>query len=235
MNSILKVVTQSVLVSVLAAGHATAKTGAVIAITQAEWKENTLSVSGKLRNSTATTVDLYDSSGRPLGQATVNGDHLFNLTRSGLDRPELVCSVVAKTRNSTASTLVKGRDKTCAKVPACRIVAPIRSVQVAVNTDITFKAKVGLKDKSAKPLRMEWDFAVGSMGATPFRTVFAGRPAPAKIRFVRDNTRYRVRFTAWDKKNRYCEDSTERFGSNRGAICASNTAHGICPVSRTNG
>lgn len=166
MNSILKVVTQSVLVSVLAAGHATAKTGAVIAITQAEWKENTLSVSGKLRNSTATTVDLYDSSGRPLGQATVNGDHLFNLTRSGLDRPELVCSVVAKTRNSSASALVKGRDKTCAKVPACRIVAPIRSVQVAVNTDITFKAKAGLKDKSAKPLRMEWDFAGGSMGVS---------------------------------------------------------------------
>jgi hypothetical protein len=59
-------------------------------------------------------------------------------------------------------------------------------------------------------LRLEWDFAGGSMGeAIPGSNPTAHkRPdgASATVQFARDNATYRVRFTAWDKKGRYCED-----------------------------
>jgi hypothetical protein len=135
-----------------------------IAITRAAWSEGILSVSGKLKNSAAAPVDVYDSSGRRLGQATVDGANTFSLTRSDQDRPELLCSIVAKTGDASGSAAVKGRRKSCAKTPVCKIVSPVGTVQAAANTNITFKAKAGLKDKSAKPLQMKWDFAGAAMG-----------------------------------------------------------------------
>ncbi|NJD05850.1 MAG: cytochrome C, partial [Methylococcaceae bacterium] len=135
-----------------------------IAITRAAWSEGTLTVSGKLKNSAATTVDLYDSSGRRLGEAPVDGKHRFTLKRANLDRPELLCSVSVKTTGGAVAVAVKGRAKRCAKVPQCKILSPMGSVTATVNTDVSFSAKAVLKDKKAQPLKMEWDFGGGAMG-----------------------------------------------------------------------
>ncbi|NJD05646.1 MAG: cadherin repeat domain-containing protein [Methylococcaceae bacterium] len=187
--------------------------GSRITITQAKWAKGVLSVKGSVRHSTAVNVDVYDSSGRLLGQAPVDSRHRFTLMRNDLDRPELLCSVQAKATDATATVAVKGKPKSCAKVPHCKILSPVGGVAAMVNTDVSFSAKATLKDKKAEPLKMEWDFAGGSMGeAVPNTTPqIYHRPTgtDTTVQFVRDNGRYRVRFMAWDRQNRYCEDSVE--------------------------
>ncbi|NJD08073.1 MAG: cytochrome C, partial [Methylococcaceae bacterium] len=172
-----------------------------------------LTLKGTLKKTTASAVDLYDSSGRLLGQASVDGHRRFRLSMADVDRPELLCSVRAKTGDASATVVPKGRPGACSKTPACRIVSPVGSLHVSVNTGVRFQAKAKLKDKNAGPLKLEWDFGGGSMGESakwPNQAAFR-KPTETEttVQFVRDNTRYRARFTAWDKKNRYCEDSVE--------------------------
>ncbi|NJD05647.1 MAG: hypothetical protein FIA97_04020 [Methylococcaceae bacterium] len=192
---------------------ATATPKPAVAISQAKWAKGVLSVKGSVRHSAAASVDVYDSSGRLLGQAPVDGKHRFAITRNDLDRPELLCSVQAKATDAAATAAVKGRPKSCSKAPQCKILSPVGRVAAAVNTDVNFSAKATLKDKKAQPLKIEWDFAGGSMGQSTGNPLQDSHTRPtgteATVQFVRDNTRYRVRFTAWDKQNRYCEDSVE--------------------------
>ncbi|NJD06661.1 MAG: cytochrome C, partial [Methylococcaceae bacterium] len=187
--------------------------GPRITIGQAKWAQGVFSVKGTVRHGAAASVDIYDSSGRLLGQATVDSRHRFALSRTDLDRPELLCSVRAKATDAMATAAVKGRPKSCGKVPQCKIFSPVGSVATTVNTDVSFSAKATLKDKKANPLKMEWDFGGGSMGeavpgATP-ATFLRPTGTETTVQFVRDNGRYRARFTAWDQRNRYCEDSVE--------------------------
>ncbi|NJD05648.1 MAG: hypothetical protein FIA97_04025 [Methylococcaceae bacterium] len=105
-----------------------------VAISQAKWAKGMLSVKGSVRHSTAASVDLYDGSGRLLGQAPVDSRHRFNLMRNDLDRPELLCSVQAKASDAAATVAVKGKPKSCAKAPQCKILSPVGSVAAAVST-----------------------------------------------------------------------------------------------------
>ncbi|NJD06454.1 MAG: cytochrome C [Methylococcaceae bacterium] len=211
MNPSPKWLARIVLLLGLVTANAAAATGPRLVITQAIRSGNSLTVTGKLSKSPATVVDLYDSSGRPLGQATVDGNRRFSFSKADVDRPELLCSVRAKTGDAAGAAVVKGRAKACAKAPVCKILSPVGTLPAQFDTDVGFKAQAGLKDRSAKPLRMEWDFAGGSMGeAQTSSAELSYRKADgktAKVRFIRDNTRYRVRFTAWDNQQRYCEDS----------------------------
>jgi hypothetical protein len=180
-----------------------------ITVSQAAWfpKTQTLLVKGA-NNSATSTVELYDQGGRRL--ATSTGKKLnFNLNRSVV--PVAPCAVRVQAGNDEALVAVKGAPKDCAKAPLCQITAPAQGTAVSANADVGFAATATLKDKAAGPLTLEWDFAGGAMGAAiPGTNPTAyKRPDTAKttVQFVRDNASYRVRFTAWDKKNRYCEDS----------------------------
>jgi len=179
----------------------------------AKWNGHALTVKGKLKQGSATSVDLYDGSGRLLGQAAVDAKHRFKLARTDLARPESLCTVQAEAGEATASVAVKGRPKVCAKTPSCQIISPLGSVHAAANTDVSFRGQAALNDPEAGPLKMEWDFGGGSMGQTVPGTTptLYLRPTgtDAKVQFIRDNGRYRVRFMAWDKQQRFCEDSVE--------------------------
>jgi hypothetical protein len=104
-------------------------------------------------------------------------------------------------------------NKDCGKVPQCQILAPVNGLSVSANQDVSFKATAKLKDKKSGPLKLEWDLAGGSMGE---RLPGSNPPVHQRprgedttVQFVRDNSRYRVRFTAMDSKRRYCEDAIE--------------------------
>jgi hypothetical protein len=124
-------------------------------ISKAKLSGNNFTLEGRLNTGETTVVDIYDGSGRPLGQTTVGADHHFTFSNADVDRPELLCSVRAATENASGSATVKGRDKACAKVPVCRILNPVGTLQASFNSDVLFKARASLKDASAKPLRME--------------------------------------------------------------------------------
>ncbi len=159
-------------------------------------------------------MELLDSSGRVLASDTADGRGKFRF-KLAARRPELLCSVRVKIGNLGAERKVAGiRQPDCLKAPQCQILSPANGSALKANQDVQFQAKAKLKDKKARPLKLEWDFGGGAMG----EDVSSGglvatykRPDTANTtaKFVRDNSRYRVRFTAMDGKKRYCEDSVE--------------------------
>ncbi|NJD05410.1 MAG: cytochrome C, partial [Methylococcaceae bacterium] len=199
----------TLLALILLAGPAAAKPKLIIG--KAVLNTQGLTVKGSYRGGSAASVDVYDSSGRRLGSPTLDTRHRFSLTLEHPDRTSLLCSVQAKADTAIASKLVAGRPKNCGKTPICKIQTPTGLYATAIKTDATFEGKAQLRDKQAAPLRIEWDFAGGSMGEPIPGTQPQAykRPDTAKttVQFERDNAWYRVRFTAWDKLNRYCEDS----------------------------
>lgn len=158
-------------------------------------------------------VTLIDSSGRVLTSDTASADGRFEFARA-MEHPESLCSVRLRVGDQMAEKRVQGVGSRCTKAPQCQILAPASELNVKANVDVNFSAKALLRDKKAGPLKLEWDFGGGSMGQDvpngDLQTIWK-RPdsAQATVRFVRDNSRYRVRFTAMDGKNRYCEDSIE--------------------------
>lgn len=167
-----------------------------------------LTVKGSYRGGSAASVDVYDSGGRLLGSPTLDAKHRFSLSVEQPDRTSLMCSVQAKADSAIASKPVAGRPKNCGKAPLCKIQTPTGLYATAIKTDATFEGKAQLRDKQATPLRIEWDFAGGSMGepipGTQPQAYKRPNAAKTTVQFERDNAWYRVRFTAWDKLNRYC-------------------------------
>ncbi len=182
-------------------------------ITQAQWSRVTGMLTVRGISAADGPVSLYDPSGRLLGTANPEANHRFKLKVAD-QWPELLCRVRAKADGGQASKAVSGRPgKDCGKVPQCQIIDPPGGLAVKANEDVSFKATAQLKDKKAGPLRLEWDFAGGSMGE-----LLPGSNPPAYLRphretatvqFVRDNSHYRVRFTAFDGQRRYCEDAID--------------------------
>jgi hypothetical protein len=184
-----------------------------VKISKAKLAGQTLTIAGSLQNIMTSNVSLYDSSGRLLGQPIVGPDHKFSLTLNAIDHPEQLCSVQATTSAGNATVAVSGRPKTCSLAPVCKILSPTGSLQTHINTDVSFQAQVAFnKDPASQPWHTEWDFGGGSLGeaipGTPV-TYQKATGTHTTVQFVRDNARYRVRFTAWDKQQRYCEDAVE--------------------------
>jgi hypothetical protein len=87
----------------------------------------------------------------------------------------------------------------------------VATMAFGINQNVSFAAKVTLKDKTASPLTYEWDFSGGVFGELiPNSNPPAyKRPEGLKtnVQFVRDNARYAVHFSAMDAKNRRCEST----------------------------
>ncbi|MDD2768269.1 MAG: putative Ig domain-containing protein [Methylococcus sp.] len=142
-------------------------------------------------------VSVYDSSARLLASGTADASRKFVFAVQD-DRPDLLCSIRVKAAGDTASKIVKGTpDKNCAKAPQCQILVPTEGATLAAHETFSVSATAKLKDKHATPLRVEWDFGGGA------KRLYATEGQTA---FERDNSRYRIRFTAWDGMKRYCED-----------------------------
>jgi hypothetical protein len=96
---------------------------------------------------------------------------------------------------------VKGAPKSCAGAPVCSIVSPGQGTSLQIGVQSHFEATANSSDPTAQPLKYEWDFAGGAMGHP---TELMAMPT-----FIRDNSHYRVRFSATDAKGRRCEDAVE--------------------------
>ncbi|MDD2768270.1 MAG: Ig domain-containing protein [Methylococcus sp.] len=159
-------------------------------------------------------VSVYDSSARLLASGTADASRKFVFAVQD-NRPELLCSVRVEAGGGSETKTVKGAPNgNCAKTPRCQILSPADGTALAAQQDVRFEAKAVLKDKNAGPLKYEWDFGGGAMGedvtgASPVTTYHRPDGETASVRFVRDNSRYRVRFSATDTHNRRCEDAVE--------------------------
>jgi hypothetical protein len=170
-----------------------------------------LSKSGKLTIAgtakAGAPVELYDLNGRRLW--TGKGGQ-FSVT---LDRSQLAnvpCAVRAESGGMEAVQDVQGAPAACRQAPTCSIVSPDAGTSLTVGQDRIFRA-TAKGAKNALPLQYDWDFAGGSMGE-----LIPGTKPPAykrpdtlttTVRFVRDDSVYRVRFTATDALGRRCEDA----------------------------
>lgn len=194
----------------LSALHAHAATPLSIGKALYNAKTQTLTVTTKIKGAAGALTILHGGGGI-LATRDVSGDGQQNIDiplNPSIDTP---CMVEARLGDLAVSKKVKGAPAACAKAPECKILLPQSPFNVQANTPVQFKGQAKLKDKQAAPLSLEWDFAGGSMGEEIPGThpVAYKRPdtADTTVQFVRDNASYRVRFTAWDKLNRYCEAS----------------------------
>ena len=185
---------------------------APVGITSASYskKSGELTVKTVVRSAESHVLFLMHSQGGVLGQ-TAQKEKTFRLPLSRIS--EVPCRVHAVGGDVRITKTVAGAPSICKKVPLCRITKPKASLHASFNQPVEFTAKATLKDKKAGPLRQEWDFGGGAMGEAIRGTTPETYLRPAKlkttVKFVRDNSRYRVRFTVWDTKQRYCEDSVE--------------------------
>ncbi|UZR28777.1 Ig domain-containing protein [Methylococcus mesophilus] len=182
---------------------------AKLKIAKATWSDTTgmLVVKGSAKNASG-SIEIYDLSGRLLGSSQ-GPAFVLKLDRGSL--AAVPCGVRVQAGDTEAVKAVKGSPADCKKAPACQILTPTQEIHVSANTDVSFAGSASLNDPEAQPLKLEWDFAGGSMGEPMPNTHPTAYKRPdgqnTTVQFVRDNASYKVRFTAWDKKNRYCEDS----------------------------
>ncbi|UZR30904.1 Ig-like domain-containing protein [Methylococcus mesophilus] len=194
---------------VAALAPATVLAAAKLKIAKATWSETTgmLVVKGSAKNASG-SIEIYDLSGRLLGSSQ-GPAFVLKLDRGSL--AAVPCGIRVQAGDSEAVKAVKGSPADCKKAPACQILTPTQEIHVSANTDVSFAGSASLNDPEAQPLKLEWDFAGGSMGEAMPNTHPTAYKRPdgqnTTVQFVRDNASYKVRFTAWDKKNRYCEDS----------------------------
>jgi hypothetical protein len=216
--------------------------GAKLRISSATWSDGQLSVSGTLSNSTA-PIDIFDINGRKL--ATAAGSP-FSASVGSDVLPAAPCLVRVQAGALDAVKPVDGAPKSCRKVPSCKIVSPSNGEQFSINEDIRFKATAALKDPKGRPLRLEWDFAGGSMGELIKKSNPPAyrRPTSAQttVQFIRDNARYRVRFTAMNGSVKSmegpearCEDSVDIIigsppGSPAGVLNMAADSHNSAPA-----
>ncbi|QXP84406.1 hypothetical protein [Methylococcus sp. Mc7] len=172
---------------------------AKLKIAKAVWsdKAGTLTVKGSAKGNSG-PVDVYDINGRRLGGGQ---DASFALTLGRQDLGNVPCAVRIEAGGTEAVKLVKGAPKACTGVPTCRITNPAEGASLQIGVQSHFEATANSSDPTAQPLKYEWDFAGGAMGHP---TELMAMPT-----FIRDNSRYRVRFSATDAKGRRCEDAVE--------------------------
>ena len=192
-----------------------------ITLSTVNWsaKKNTLTINGKAP--AGTHIELFDVNGRRLGSPTTNGKGGFALTVAGSQLVAVPCSIRAQAGDLDKIKPVSGAPKTCAKALSCQITSPATGFSTTVNTPVQFSAAVKLPKKVKNP-KYEWDFGGGAMGEELTNTGLAKtykRPdaTQANVAFVRNNSRYRVRFSVVDgdaspsvgTPQYRCEDSVE--------------------------
>ncbi|QXP82602.1 hypothetical protein [Methylococcus sp. Mc7] len=184
---------------------------AKIKIAKAAWSEKagTLTITGKAKGGTG-AVEIYDINGRRLGSGQGGS---FAVTLNRQDLAGIPCAVRVQSGDTEVIKPVKGAPKSCAGAPACGIVSPGDGTVLQMGVETHFEATATAKDPAALPFKYEWDFGGGAMGE-----LIAGSYPPAykrpdalstRVQFVRNDSRYRVRFVATDAKGRRCEDSVE--------------------------
>ncbi|QJD29971.1 cytochrome C [Methylococcus geothermalis] len=166
---------------------------------KATWsdKAGTLTIKGSAKGNNG-PVDVYDINGRRLGSGQGAS---FALTLARQDLGNVPCAVRIEAGGTEAVKLVKGAPKSCAGVPTCSITSPADGAVLPIGVQSHFQAMANSSDPTAQPLKYEWDFAGGAMGHP---TDLMAMPT-----FIRDNSHYRVRFSATDAKGRRCEDAVE--------------------------
>lgn len=158
-------------------------------------KTNNLVVKTKTNGTVSGTIQLLHSEGGILAEETATKNQQFTFPRSQLG--QIPCRVEARLGDTSASKAVVGSSSECGKVPTCKITAPIAGTALPAGTNVSFNATAKLTDKKAGPLKYEWDFAGGALGHPTSLT--------ASATFIRDNSHYRVRFSATDSKGRRCD------------------------------
>ncbi len=178
-----------------------AATPSKLSITSASYsaKTNILVVNTGVKGNITGDLTLLHGEGGLLGIQAISGTkQTFSIPLAEIG--QVPCSVEARAGNFSASKTVSGAPADCAKVPVCKIVSPKpgnSAYSATVGVPVNFEGKVTLKDKKATPVNIEWDFAGGVMGHpnTP----------KTSATFVRNDSTYKVRFTAFDANKRYCE------------------------------
>ena len=143
---------------------------------------------------------LHGQGGVLSSQAIKSATQTFSVPLSSMN--QVPCSVVVMSDSLTASKNVTGAPTDCTKVPVCQIISPKGNIKTQVGIPLSFTGKATLKDKKAGPLKLEWDFGGGAMGHPTTATA-------SNISFIRNNSNYRVRFTATDAQKRHCEASVD--------------------------
>ena len=162
-------------------------------------KTKTLVVKTATKSHVTGTLQLLHGEGGVLGsQNIVKTSQSFSIPLQQMGQPP--CTVVVMSDKLAVSKRVIGAPANCLKKPLCKIVTPSVAIQTQVGTPVDFIGKAVLKDKKAGPLSYEWDFAGGVFDNSHPKTLEA-----QGIKFVRDNSTYRVRFAATDGQNRRCE------------------------------
>jgi len=179
------------------------------------WKNRLgqLSVKGRYpKKLNGVPIELIDSSGRVLLSEIANGTGRFKF-KQAVGPSDLLCSV--RLRVGDKSDMIKVQRlnvSACKKAPLCQITSPAIGARLQANTDVSFTGKASLKDRKAGPLKLEWSFGGGVMGEikpdSHVSTVYQHPDSTsALVLFIRNNSHYRVRLSAMDGNNRYCEDS----------------------------
>lgn len=198
----------TLLLAVFAVNMAQAAAKPSLTIKSAAYNKKTASLVVKITgNSGGGLLSLIHSQGGVLGQ-TSDSEHIFTIPQAQLG--EIPCQVEARVGELKVSKAVAGASAECKKVPICKLLTPAGNIAVNTNTPTRFEAQVVLKDKKAAPLTIEWDFAGGAMSHPFERLLKDGKPITSgkvstEASFVRDNSRYHVRFAAIDKLGRRCE------------------------------
>ena len=146
-------------------------------------------------------INLLHGDGGILKQATTGKNQTFAIPLVQLG--QVPCTVEARVGTVSASKAVKGAPTSCAKMPVCKILSPAPGAHFTVNTELDFNGLVKPKDKKANTFTYEWDFG-GGVFDNSHPTTLSG-----KVKFVRDNSTYRVRFAATDSQKRRCEAAVE--------------------------
>ncbi|MEQ1619890.1 MAG: cytochrome C [Methylococcales bacterium] len=169
-------------------------------------------------------LQLLHGEGGVLGNKTFTANNnrnkkqsfIFTVPKEQLN--EQPCSVEISIDGVSVSKKVSGTTKECSLTPICKIMTPtlqkgLEAVAFEAGKPVNFSAGAQLKDKSATPLKYEWDFSGGAIGQPmelgQGRFYHDGHPNTqnATVTFIKDNSYYRARFSATDTKGHRCEAS----------------------------
>lgn len=176
-----------------------------LAITSAVFnkKSNALVVKASNKGGVSGEITLLHGEGGLLASQAINGaKQTFTIPLAQM--AQVPCSVEVRAGELRAAKAVTGAPADCSKQPICKIISPKPTngrFVAPLGTAVNFEGKVTLKDKKAAPITVEWDFAGGVMGHPNTNKTSAT--------FVRGDSTYRVRFTAFDARKRYCEAVVE--------------------------
>jgi hypothetical protein len=163
-------------------------------------EQQQLTVQGRLKNADG-PVELFDLNGVSLGTASA-GAFTFNIPFAQLGA--VPCGVKVQAGTLETVKRVDGTPaKRCHQAPQCQITSPAKTLKVKAGQVVQFAGAAQFANPEAQ-VKYEWDFGGGAMGESTARNDAMDsykRPdtLATSTRFVRDNSRYRIRFSARDE------------------------------------